>query len=616
MLDPNVINFLIIKIFLLLLRLLFPFIIVCIVIYIINKNLFYRILYAIAGKPWEAYTEKKRKEKEKADVEQRKELEQQRIADEIKRKQEEEKRDREQKEAEEKQREIDAEAAKKTAEQREKDQKDSLAQMLTEMFGSEIIGLGRIFVCGHILNDIQENFFTNLSLRIWFVNFDQEGIYPRYTGVRVDQDCEPSLEVVQEGTKRTLIYNDSNKRCTLEYDVMEGVVVKEGECPFFYMKYLYDKAYAEGSKNGYYYIPYDEHFKFSDSSEMSDIHAINTWYYEYRKIGQYPDIICDYEYEYSERENLDKCFRKYIGNTYNMRLGGAWYSDEKGIYLATYPKMDCFLSGSRFIKKDLWDTSMNSDLAEFWAPKMVFSCFKEYKRILWNIFIPNSEFIEENPEDTKGSQVQGDIQIKNNKGKSNPGKEKNNQNKNKKNSKHKPPHQLDSLAVTQSAIYCIEVKYWKTPISFKDIEHGEWYTDSNTVNHSPVWQNRYHIEKGLKPLFNSENFKKLLGDEEAYNILKNLPIYNVVIFYGSNKIAPLFEPAWQDLVAEYLETHPDVLIGYHQEIFDWLMQSEGNHEKCLSVNQINCIFDILRNPKFVLSQDEQDNVLKEKSKQH
>lgn len=580
MLDPNVINFFVIKIFLLLLRLLFPFIIVGIIIYLINKNLFYRILYAIAGKPWEAYTEKKRKEKEKADAEQRKEeeikrseaekqkqieLEQQRTVAEIKRKQEEEKR-----------RILEAE--------HEAEKREIFGRKLMEMFGNYIIGVKEIIVSDDLQDNMDENFYTNHELNLIFVNPEQSGAVAHYSGEKVEQKCAFSISINQEDTKRTIIYNNYDRRCTLEYDVMEGVITEDGKCPYVYLRFLYDKYNSNSSlKDGYYYIPYDERFKFADSDKMSDIHAICTWYNEYRKADRYPDIVQTSEYlNAPEKVKREKCICEYMGRTYSMRLGGAWYSDGTGIYLATYPKMDCFLTGSRFIKEDMEYTVLNDDSAEFWAPKMAFSKVKEYKRMLWNIFIPNSGTIKSDEE----------------------------------NPKNKPAHQLDSLAITQSAIYCIEVKYWKTPITFKDIEHGDWYTASNVANHSPIGQNIYHIEKGLKPLFHSENFKKLLDDEETFNLLKALPIYNVVIFFGSNEIAPLFKTEWQGWVNEYLEKHPDVLIGYHQKIYDWLLQSEGKREKCLEVNQVNRIFDTLRKPQFILSQDEQNKVLEEKITQH
>lgn len=335
-----------------------------------------------------------------------------------------------------------------------------------------------------------------------------------------------SITLMQNGVKNILVYDE---RAEEDYEYVM--------CSSSYIQEIYDIAANSRPMDGWYFVPYDKYYNHLARNKLLQHH-----------------VLIDAQQYYFENDI------NYIKPSF-FRLCGESYSDDKGTYLRPYAYSDYYRCTGNIIRNIYSDCLYNAsnDEIEFWVPKYTFSSYEGYKRMLWNIYVPNA--------------------------------------------KDRAEQEIDCLVICEHGIFCIEVKNWSVPITCKDMEDKEWATAKNESHLSPIIQNSGHI-LGLKDL---------LREKGLDDTVDSLPIYNMVAFLDHER-KPLFELGWSNMYKFYHEDHPDIFVGYDTDLERIICQFNSK-SKILSKSQIDKIFDTLFN-SCLRNDDEKNRILHQKKQEH
>ena len=254
------------------------------------------------------------------------------------------------------------------------------------------------------------------------------------------------------------------------------------------------------------------------------------------------------------------------GNKYaninNNPIYGDSYADEKGVYLAKFIKSDYYKCTHNLIevyRKNVGDAKAAGIYAEFWIYKRIFTGMKGYRRVLWNVYLPNG---------------------------------------------NEPEAEVDVIVISESAIFCLECKNRRTPIHFENVEDELW-SDGKLDKASSQFPN---------PIFQNKTHVRLLRDFLAGKIPEGLPIYNVVAFLKRGEVT--IYPECYGGIDRYEAGNEFVLIGDDQDIKEKINKIiDSTEEKVLTKDQIDTLFDILY-PRTQYTEKKKNEIAKKKQDAH
>lgn len=304
---------------------------------------------------------------------------------------------------------------------------------------------------------------------------------------------------------------------------------------------IYKQAKENGIQNGYYYAPFTNYFNETSAQKLIECHLLN--------------------------DNRAITLRSaHTPTIKDSRIYGDSYYDDKGVYLATFTESDYYKS-THILIQDTYkhdDSEVKFKNTEFWLPKHCFTDMPGYKRMLWNIYVPN---INERAE-----------------------------------------QEIDCLVISEYGFFCVEVKNWCPPIHFHKVDDEEWLNGNNERHQSPLRQNSGHI-LGIRDLLEQYG--------AAYT--KKIPIYNVIGLHKRIKTprnVTILHYECEDMIRQYEIKHNKVLIG-DEDTLTYKLQNNDNiyNKKYLSKENVNSLYELLLT--FTLKSDvEKDSNIRQKMDEH
>lgn len=277
---------------------------------------------------------------------------------------------------------------------------------------------------------------------------------------------------------------------------------------------------------------------------------------EYEKniyLEYFVDKILEYHY-YTEIESI--LGNRGIKEWWQLPIFGECYTDTKGIYLARTTKSDIYLSKHKTILyayDKLKSAEELGQYAEIIIPRKVFWGYKSdifWNRYIWNAYIPSTDGAD--PE-------------------------------------------IDCIVLCSHGIFCFECKHRILPVSFSELQDKEWYDTQGNGFRNPLLQNSTHV-KALKEFLQNEGYE-------------NLPIYNIIAFYGKTSETFIYEN--REMIAEYEDKHPDTLFGNEKEIRYKLIQLTQKTKTILTKEQITELYSLLYS-KTQRTEDEKQIIMERK----
>lgn len=335
---------------------------------------------------------------------------------------------------------------------------------------------------------------------------------------------------------------------TIRYEIYEQELVQEnlkGKLQIFTtsegINEIYRKAKENGILNGYYYAPFSKYFNETSAQKLIECHLKN----DNKTITLQ-----------SERTPSIK----------DSRLYGDSYYDKNGVYLATFTESDYYKS-THILILDTYihdDSEVKFKNTEFWLPKHCFNDMPGYKRMLWNIYVPNIN--------------------------------------------KRAEQEIDCLVISEYGFFCVEVKSWCPPIHFHKVEDEEWLNGKSEKHQSPLKQNFGHI-LGIRNLL----------EHYGASYTKNIPIYNIIGFHKRIKTAhdvTTLHYECGDMVKQYEARNHKVLIGDEDTLTFKIKNNDHIYKKkYLSKEDVDSLHKLLLT-STLKSDVEKDKNIKQKIQEH